>query len=308
MVKLPATECPQCKANLRTGEKPEEYVPLWKRKKTKTLIILGIIAMHFAGYAIISSQTDEGVWAWFSEKFNLAGCTEPRNMWDDFDQNEFESSVKSGYSEWNKNKNNRNVGQAVRPETPQEAARSDSEKLLTRDNQSYFAATLTSSGPSKDIKPQDNWYSSLMGEWDVAYITGAQTAQEVVVAGEWTFAWINDGQALQDVLTVPYRWQSPPKGFTPVTTTTVRTFNPKKNQWEGFHIGDGQMVFFGAVRPTSTQIMEHYQPEGLPLTVWLFSEFTNDGFKVTINQSNNGGASYVKVADIWAKKRSTVIP
>ena len=40
LVKLPATECPKCRADLRTGERPEEYVPLWRRKKTKLIILL----------------------------------------------------------------------------------------------------------------------------------------------------------------------------------------------------------------------------------------------------------------------------
>jgi hypothetical protein len=93
-----------------------------------------------------------------------------------------------------------------------------------------------------------------------------------------------------------------------VVTTTVRTYNSKRKQWEGFHISDNQMVFFGAIKPTQSQIMEHYQPEEAPLTVWLFSEINQDSFKVTVNQSNDRGASYVKIADIWAKKRTTVIP
>jgi hypothetical protein len=308
MVQLPATDCPQCKANLRTGEKPEVYVPLWKRKKSKTIAILTFIMLPFLTYGLISSQTDQGVWEWISGTLGLEGCTEPRNMWDDFSQKDFEGKVKAGYGEWNKDKNSRTVGQNPRPETPEEASRPEPEKRVNQDNRNYFASTLTSPGPAKELKPKDNWYLLLMGEWDVAYITGAGTPNEKMVAGEWTFVWINEGQALQDVLTVPYRWQSVPSGFNPVVTTTVRTFNSKKTQWEGFHISEGQMAFFGAVRPNPGQIMEHYQPEGMPLTVWLFSDLTQESFRVTVNQSNDHGATYVQIADIWAKKRTTIIP
>jgi hypothetical protein len=309
LVKLPATECPQCKANLRTGLKPEEYIPLWKRGKTKILIILCIIAIPSFVWNYLSSKTEQGLWAYLSDRFGLEKCAEPRNMWDEFNQKEFESGVRGGYDQWNKDGNTRMVGEDPNgPETPEQAARSEREKILAKDNKSYFASTLMSEKPSANLKPADNWYVMFPGEWDVAYIIDAGTDKEQIIAGEWTFTWINDGQALQDVLSVPYRWQDPPKGFEKIQSTSTRLFNPKLHVWEGFHILNSGFVFFRSARSQDGRIVEHYQTEGGPLVVTTFSDFTITSFKATLNESTNNGASYTKVAEIWAKKRGVIVP
>jgi hypothetical protein len=308
-VRLPATECPQCKANLRTGEKPEEYVPLWKRGKGKVLLILAIVAIPSLTWNIISRQTEEGLWEYLTGRIGIESCVEVRDMWDEFDQGEFEAGVKGGYGEWNKKGNSRKLGQDPNgPETPEQAARTEREKLLLSDSKAYFASTLMSEYPSKDLKTQDNWYILFPGEWDVAYITGAGTSDERIIAGEWSFAWINDGEALQDVLSVPYRWQPAPSGFENIQTTSTRLFNPKLHVWEGFHIEGGQFIFFRAAKSQDGQIVEHYQAEGGPLVVTVFSDFTANSFKATISESTDKGASYAKVAEIWAKKRGVFIP
>jgi hypothetical protein len=162
--------------------------------------------------------------------------------------------------------------------------------------------------PSPSLKPQDNWYVLLPGEWDVAYVTGLGSRDERIVAGEWNFAWVNDGQALQDVLTVPYRWQKAPADFAPIQSTSARVFNPKLGHWDGFHIDDGHLIFFRASKNTQGRIMEHYQTEGGPLVVTVFSDFKPGSFKATISQSTNNGGNYTLVGEIWAKKREAVIP
>jgi hypothetical protein len=309
MVRLPATECPECRANLRTGEKPEEYVPIWKRGKGKLVMILTILLLPSITWSVISSQTEEGLAAYLRDRLGLKSCADPRDMWEDFDQDEFERGVKNGYGNWNTPGLTRNVGQGSRgPETPEEAARPVEEKIVMQDTQSYFASTLMSYAPSQSLKPQDNWFILMPGEWDVAYITGQGTRDELILAGEWTFTWINDGQALQDVLSVPYRWQKPPADFQPIQSTSVRVFNPKLGLWEGFLIRDGHMFFFRASKNAEGKIVEHYQAEGGPLVVTVFSDFKPGSFKAAISQSTNNGASYSPVAEIWAKKRETVIP
>jgi hypothetical protein len=180
-------------------------------------------------------------------------------------------------------------------------------RTIATDNRNYFASTLTSYGPSKALNPKDNLYIIMNGEWDVAYIRNPGTSEEQAIPGEWTFAWINDGQAIQDVLTVPYRWQSPPSGFKPVVATTVRIFNSSRTQWEGFHVINNQMIFFGVVKTDQNQIMEHFNVPDGPLTVWLYHDLEKDSFKVTVSESADGGLTYRKTAEVWAKRRDTTL-
>jgi hypothetical protein len=307
LVRLPAIDCPQCHANLRTGEKPEEYVPLWKRGKGKLLLIFLIIGLPSLGWNILSNRTEEGLYPYLKAKLSLESCADAKDMWDDFDQQEFESQVKGG--NWAKNGEKRKVGQsATGPETPEQAARTESQKILDNDSRAYFASSLMSTGPSSKLKNQDNWYVLFPGEWDIAYITGAGTNDEKILAGEWTFVWINDGQALQDVMSVPYRWQDAPSGVTPIQSTSTRVFNPKYNVWDGFHIIDNQLIFFRAAKDQGGKIVEHYQMEGGPLILTRFSDFTATSFKATISKTTDNGATYTKIADITAKKRNVFIP
>jgi hypothetical protein len=268
---------------------------------------LVLLALPPSIFGILSSQSEEGVAAWIRMK--LGGCAEPMEKWEEFSQEEFEKSVKSGYGSWSQGPNTRIAGQSAKgPETPAEAARSQSEKIISRDNQTYFATTLTSDGPSRDLKPQDNWFVLMSGEWDVAYIVNAGRPDEALVAGEWTFTWINDGQAMQDVLSVPYQWSKPPPDMSPIRMTTIRMFNPKRQAWEGFHVLDGSMIYFGVTKTPGNQIMEHYQREGEPLVVWVYSDIKRDSFKVSVSSSNDQGASWTPVAELWCKRRETVIP
>jgi hypothetical protein len=304
-VKLPANECPECHTNLRTGEKPEEYVPIWRRKKSKLLILIMLFVLPAAGYGFISRHAEEGVAAWVRGK--LGTCAEPMERWEEFDQEKFESKVKGGFSSWIEGANTRIAGQSAKgPETPEEAARPEEEKIIDRDNQTYFATTLMSSGPSADLKVQDNWYMLMNGEWDVAYVSVGES--QALMAGEWTFAWINNGQAIEDVLSVPYQWSKPPEGTAPIQMTTVRIHNPKRQAWEGFHVLDGSMVFFGATKTPHNQLMEHYKTEDGPLVVWHYEDVKRDSFKVTVSHSADNGATWVRVAELWCKRRQTIAP
>ncbi|MDR0354224.1 MAG: hypothetical protein LBJ64_00570 [Deltaproteobacteria bacterium] len=308
MVKLPATECPECKANLRTGEKPEEYVPLWKRKKGKLIALIMLFLLPSVSFSILSSQTDDGVMEYLRQKLGLDSCAEPRDMWEEFSQREFEQNVKSGYSKWNKLLNSRILGQSARgPETEDEAALSEREKMAEKDRRAYFADTLMDKGPSTQLQAKDNWFVTLPGEWDVAYISAPGTAEEQIIAGEWIFSWVNDGQALQDVLSVPYRWQKPPFGFRAIQSTGIRTFNAKHGFWEGFKILEGRLAYFRNIRTSTGQIMEQHKIDGGPLTVAVFGDFQVMSFQLTISESFDNGASYKVLAELWAKKREIYI-
>ncbi|MDR1050027.1 MAG: hypothetical protein LBP95_02910 [Deltaproteobacteria bacterium] len=304
MVKLPATECPQCRTNLRTGEKPEEYVPIWKRRKGKLLFLIFLLMLPSVAFSLISAYSEEGFLVFLRQKLGLDSCAEPRDMWEEFSQEEFEQSVKGGYDNWKQSLVNRLAGQSPRgPESEEEAARDPKEKFLEADRQIYFAASLSSRFPSEKLQAQNNWYGRTTGEWDVAYIHLPGSRNEELVAGEWLVYWINDGQAIQDVLSVPYRWQKPPEGFETVQATTVKAFNHAKNYWEGFHVQDDRLHYFRSSRNSSGQIIEQYQVEGGPLVATVFSEMSQTSFRAAVSHSSDNGASYTLIAEIWAKKR-----
>jgi hypothetical protein len=305
MVQLPASTCPTCHANLRTGLRPQEYeekISFWRRRWSRAVIVLVLLigppGIYALGFGDLGELLKGGL-----GKFGLADCAEPRNRWDDYSQEDFEKNVRAGYASWQNNKSTRRIGEsATGPESALMAARSPEQKMIHQDTQSFFAGSLMSDGPSKNLKAEDNWYKNLLGEWDLAWIQGEGSGDEKMTPGEWVFAWINNGEALQSVISLPNRWLKPPEGLTPINMTSVRHFNTGRKAWEGFHIQTGQMHYFGATF-NQNQLVESYQIENGPIMVWVFEELQNDSFKVTISQSTDNGTSYTTLGQIWAKKR-----
>jgi hypothetical protein len=292
---------------LRTGLRPtelEEKTNFWHRRWGKAAILLVLLAgppaVYSAGYGNLEDALKGGL-----AKFGLADCAEPRNRWDDFSQEDFENRVRAGYDSWQAKKSTRRVGESpTGPESPVMAARTPEQKLQSHDTRSFFAGSLMSDGPSKSLKAENNWYLSLAGEWEVAFIQG-QGDSEAITAGEWVFTWINEGEALEDVLSVPYRWLKPAQGQAAISMTTVRHFNVSKGAWEGFHIQKGHMYYFGSARNQGqNQIIESYQVEGGPIMIWVFENVQRDSFQVAISQSTDNGSSFQAVGRIWAKRRS----
>jgi hypothetical protein len=305
MVKLPADTCPACHANMRTGHRPaelEEKTSFWHRRWGRAAFVLALIIgpllIYSLGYGNLGDLLKGGL-----AQFGLANCAEPRNRWDDFSQEDFEKNVRSGYASWRNQKPTRRIGESpTGPESSLLASRTPEQKLQRQDTLSYFATSLMSDGPSRLLKAENNWYLPFNGEWDVAYSLGKDD-QERIMAGEWVFSWINNGEALEDVLSIPFRWLKPPLGQSPIYSTTIRHFNTFRQSWEGFHIQNGQMFYFGAQR-NQNKIIESYQVENGPIVAWIFEEIERESFKVIITQSDNNGSSYQQMGQIWAKRRA----
>jgi hypothetical protein len=301
MVRLPAETCPSCKTNLRTGEKPEEEVSIWKRRGFKTLVITACILAPLLTWAGLTGQFSGDLIG--KMRAGLQTCAEPpKKMWETSDPAEDKKVVRAGYGPWREKQKSRPVGQDPNgPESEEWKSLSPNEKVLRTDRRDYFSAALFSLSPSPELDANDNWYGPVIGEWDVAWVPGGDFNNPAVQNGEWNFTWINSGEAVQDILSVPYLWEKRNKDA--IRATTVRTFNPATDNWEGAHFQTGKVLPFQAVRNRDGNIFESYQSEPGVITVWTFANIDANSFQVYINQTNNGGQSYQLVAEIWAKRR-----
>ncbi|MDR1394813.1 MAG: zinc ribbon domain-containing protein, partial [Deltaproteobacteria bacterium] len=238
MVRMPAETCPSCKANMRTGLRPEvaEKFTFWHRRWGKVLavflLLVGPPLAYGLGYGNLLDLLRSGL-----AKVGLSSCAEPLNRWDTFNQDEFDQAVRAGYLNWRGNKTFRKLGESPQgPESPLMASRTREQKLQYLDSRTFFASSFMADRPALSLKPENNWYLTLNGEWDIAWIQGKDTPEEKIVAGEWVFSWINDGDALQDVMSIPFRWLKLPAGQMPIFITTIRHFNESRSAWEGFHV------------------------------------------------------------------------
>ncbi|MDR2339990.1 MAG: zinc ribbon domain-containing protein [Deltaproteobacteria bacterium] len=304
-VRLPATTCPFCKADLRTGERPEEKVSVWQRRGLKTIVVILLLLLPVGAYVIANYDSID----WGSEGglkdrllLRLHSCADPQpKMWEEDDQEAQKKAVKAGYSSWKDNKRQRAMGQGQYD--PDAEGMSEEELEARTDRRGYFATTLLADGPSKSLDPGDNWYGDLAGEWDVAYITGFGTPEENIVNGEWNFVWINGGDAMEDVLNVPYLWDMS-KAEAPIRMTTIRTYNGTEKLWEGARVMPGRIAPFRAVRNQDGSIIENFVSPRGSHEFWVYANITKDSFQVYISETKDNGQSYDTIAEIWAKGRA----
>jgi hypothetical protein len=301
MVRLPAETCPSCATNLRTGEKPEEEVPFHKRRGFKTLVVIFCCLAPLFAWIVSTDQLNGE----FIERMRLGlqSCADPpvRKMWETNDPAREKAVVRTGYASWTNQRKSRPAGQdATGPESPEAAAMSKEERAFRADRNNYFASSLFTSRPADTLSEEDNWYGTLVGEWDVAWLPEGNPAGPDVMNGEWNFMWINSGEAIQDILAIPYLWE---KRKNPLRTSTVRTHNEEGDHWEGARVQNGRIFPFRASRNADGNIFESYQTEPGVFVVWTFNAVTPDSFRVYVNQTSDNGKTYRLVAEIWAKKR-----
>jgi hypothetical protein len=301
MVKLPATVCPFCKADMRTGERPEEKTPIWKRRGFKTLTVICVILLPVSVWIYQNDDIGLDNIGQLADKImiGLHSCAEPREkMWESDDKLEDQASVKQGYASWKNQKKSRPRGQG---QYADENLNKEQREVRT-DKRAYFADTLMTEAPSKNINPGNNWYRSLPGEWDVAWIT-RQGAAENITTGEWIFSWVNSGEALEDVLNIPYLWEKQ-DAKNIVRVTTLRTYNGKDGVWEGARVFPGRILPFRAGRNQDGSIYETFLNAQGNQEYWVFTNMTSDAFQVYVSESPDNGQTYRYLAEIWAKIRT----
>ncbi|MDR2406173.1 MAG: hypothetical protein LBE27_07380 [Deltaproteobacteria bacterium] len=304
MVKLPADTCPFCKANMRTGERPEEKVPISKRKGFKTLVAILILLIPVALY-FTTAQDPMGDISeiWYKIIFRLEGCAEPTpKMWEADNLAKDKEEVKSGYEKWKEAKKERARGQE---QFPPDLTSTPEQKAEKTDRRAYFANTLISETPAPTISKENNWYSTLGGEWDIVWITGKGTPQENILTGEWNFAWVSGGEAMEDIMNVPYLWEMK-NVLNPLRIASMRTFNPAQGYWEGAKVYAGRIIPFRAGRNQDGSIYETFVNSQGAIEFWVFVNMTKESFQVYISETRDNGVTYSPVAEIWAKSRIIV--
>jgi hypothetical protein len=291
---------------LRTGEKPEEHVAIWQRRGFKPLVVSVLIFIPLVIWITVRDPVDED----FLHKIRvrIESCTgETGGMWEEENETENKQEIYSGYTSWKDKKKSRRFGQKPHgPDSETEANLTPEETLSRLDRTTYFAESLISQIASPSIKPENNWYAPLVGEWDVAWIYGLKTANELTINGEWNFIWINNGEALQDILIIPYLWNTQ-NVTNPIRQTTIRAFNQSRGYWEGARLTNGRIMHFTSSRNTDGNIFESYMESQDVYVVWVFYNITSTSFQVTISQTVDGGKNYQQVGEIWAKKRAVLL-
>jgi hypothetical protein len=146
-----------------------------------------------------------------------------------------------------------------------------------------FARALLAPARSPEIRPDEDIYADLVGEWEVRTRDLAPDGTYREGHGEWIFVRTLEGRAMQDV------WISPPRGerqsaghFANRYGNSIRTFDPVLRRWQVTWLNpvSGAFDVLYARREGGKLIQEGRRPDGQAMR-WIFQELTPSSFRWT---------------------------
>ncbi|MDR3038583.1 MAG: hypothetical protein LBV21_04750 [Candidatus Adiutrix sp.] len=311
LVTLPATECPFCRTDLRTGLAPkEEIAHLGLRKALKALnafiLVLAALLLGFIGPAKVGQAAKSYCYA----ALGLEICAPDQNLTRELmalGQAALRDMVRAGFQSWNANRKTR-----VADSRTANRGEQFSEAKARRD---YFFATLAEldeEGAKAGAGPAaDDLFAPLLGEWDVVWIEAPGTPAEAVAEGEWIFSLVGGGLALEDILAVPYLNRPPAAGDpAPLRLITLRQFNGQRGVWDCVRL-QPEGLLLSLARLTPTGDLEEMSVDGRGETILKrITDLTPESFRMIVKTSKSGksAAEDRLVGELWAKKRVIVAP
>ena len=168
-----------------------------------------------------------------------------------------------------------------------------------------FVMSLHARGPARDPVHEGDLYAFLIGDWDMEVTTHSERGESFHAKGEIHAGWVLEGRAIQDV------WMIPRAGNTafPIAGnwygTTLRIHDPAIDAWRIFWIDPATNNFRQQVgRREADAIVQLGKTENGALARWSFVDVTADSFSWRAEASRDDGATWRRLIDIRATRRS----
>jgi hypothetical protein len=154
-----------------------------------------------------------------------------------------------------------------------------------------FADALISD-KKHDIIPDDHdYFGSLIGEWSFKWHDNMGTEFESVSDGKWTFSRILEGRAVQDTFVTSK--VNPETGVLEREYgTTIRIYNPLKENWDVFYGCTGEAVQLVAKKEKDQIVLTCVTPVGFQMK-WIFFDIEKNSFKWKNIRSVDNGETWV---------------
>lgn len=125
-----------------------------------------------------------------------------------------------------------------------------------------FIASLVSKRKSAELPEDDNYFETLIGNWEIDYIDYNDSLR---IKGKWLFSWVLEGMAIQDVIILPgYEYG-----------TSLRIYNPKTHAWDVAYGYTGNIIRLVAKKQEDMIVLTFIDDERRK---WIFVEIEDDYF------------------------------
>lgn len=140
-----------------------------------------------------------------------------------------------------------------------------------------FIEAIIANEKHNSIPESQNYWGSIIGEWELEWVVHPGTSNERCVKGEWIFSWILEGKAIQDVFICPSREEVKNKGISNGEYgTTIRVYCEKTNCWEIFYACSNDVNRLQAKKVDNEIILTEI-PDGK--MKWIFSNIQKNSFQ-----------------------------
>ena len=173
-------------------------------------------------------------------------------------------------------------------------------------NQSSMIEALAANQPFDALAERLRLFGQFIGSWDVEVLNYKPDGSAQRVEAEWHFGWVLEGRAIQDVWIAPRRELRSTESSPGDYGATLRFYDPKIDAWRSTWVGPvkGYVLLFIA-RQVGDEIVLEGNHEGGVSRKWIFSEITSESFSWRSIESRDGGLSYEKVQEMFARRRAT---
>lgn len=164
-----------------------------------------------------------------------------------------------------------------------------------------FTKALISETKNSTLPEEMDWFAPLIGEWDIIWTENIGTEYEATKKGEWIFSRVLNGFGIQDLFIVPSREERIRLNMPNAEYgTTIRMYNPRKNNWEIYYTCIGEYTRLSAEKENDKIILTEVSEKKMR---WIFSEITEKTFHwQNWMQTENG--EWVVRCDCHAKRRN----
>ncbi len=162
-----------------------------------------------------------------------------------------------------------------------------------------FKEALCSRERNKGIPEKLDYFSSLIGKWDIEWIDHLEDNKQRHVKGEWIFSRVLDGTAIQDLFIVPSRTERIKHLQADAEYgTTLRVYNPKNETWDIFYACTGTAIQLTGRKVNNEIILTENNEKQMR---YVFYDLTPSTFKWRKELLNDTGNWQIS-AKVLAKK------
>jgi hypothetical protein len=164
---------------------------------------------------------------------------------------------------------------------------------------------LCSNGPADDRAERMMLYGQFVGSWDGTVTVYRANGERFDSTCEVHFGWALAGRAVQDVWIVPSRNDRPSGEGDRMYGTTLRAYDPEKDQW--------QITWIDPVRQSCNQmigrqvgvdIVQEYRDGQGTICQWCFTEIDSNSFHWISRESADERETWKLTGEFHFKRRT----